>query len=103
MDITKNTLAMWLKATILQAYKSAGKSLPRTNNPHELRALATTMTLHQNVPVTQILKGCFWRSDSTFSNYYLRRLSMEDVQGLHKLGPLVAAQTVVNTHRSRRH
>jgi len=101
-DISKNTIALWIRATILEAYKSAGKPPPTSQRPHELRALAATMSLQHNIPVTQIVRGCYWASDTTFSSHYLRRLSVEDIQGVHRLGPLVAAQSVINATRTRK-
>ena len=103
-DISRNTVSMWIRSTILQAYKDAGLSPPQASNPHELRALAATMSLHCNTPVSDILTGCFWATDSVFATFYLRDVSTEDVEGFHHLGPVVAAQTLVNTtrHRHRR-
>jgi hypothetical protein len=100
-DISKNTVAFWLKGTILAAYRSVGRPPPSSHRPHEIRALAATMSLQHNIPVTQILKGCFWAAESTFSSHYLRNLSVLDVEGVHRLGPLIAAQSVINANRTR--
>ena len=101
-DITKNTVAFWIRSTILNAYKAEGKPPPSSQRPHELRALAATMAMHLNIPVTDIMRGCFWAGESTFSTYYLRDLSVEDVEGIKRLGPLVAAQSVINGPRPHR-
>jgi len=101
-DITKNTIAFWIRATILDAYKTSGKPPPSSQRPHELRALAATMAMHLNIPVMEIMKGCFWAGESTFSSYYLRDLSVEDVEGIKHLGPLVAAQSIINGPRPPR-
>ncbi|XP_041368515.1 uncharacterized protein LOC121382899 [Gigantopelta aegis] len=79
-----------------------GLPAPSASNTHELRALAATMSLHCNAPIQYIFTGCFWATDSIFANYYLRDASTEDVEGFHHLGPVVAAQTLVNTSRPRR-
>ena len=97
-DISKNTLALWLRSVIIKAYQDAGKPLPKATNPHEIRALSATMALHCNISMSNILQGCFWQSDSIFTNFYLRDVSVEDVRGFHQFGPLVVAQSVVNRH-----
>ncbi len=101
-DITKNTVSMWIRATILHAYEDDGLSPPRASNPHELRAMAATMSLHCNTALTDILTGCFWSTDTVFADHYLRDVSTEDVEGFHQLGPVVAAQTLINRRRPRR-
>ncbi|XP_041369757.1 LOW QUALITY PROTEIN: sacsin-like [Gigantopelta aegis] len=67
---------------------------PSASNPHELHALAATMSLHCNTLIQHILTGCFWATDSIFANYYLQDVSTEDVEGFHHLGPVVAVQTL---------
>ena len=92
-EITRNTLALWLRKTISFAYRQSG--VPQCGaNPHEIRAWAATVALHSNISVQRIIRGCFWKSDSVFANHYLRRLSASDVHGVSRLGPLVAAQNV---------
>ena len=100
-DITKNTVSMWIRSTILQAYRKEHLPAPAASNPHELRALAATMSLHCNTSLQHILSGCYWATDSVFATYYLRDVSTEDVEGFHHLGPVVAAQTLVNSSRPR--
>ncbi|XP_055957300.1 uncharacterized protein LOC130013001 [Patella vulgata] len=98
-DVKKNTLAFWLRATILAAYSSAGLPPPVSDRPHEIRAYAATLALHNNISVSDIMKGCFWSGDTTFANFYLRDLSDETLDGVHSLGPLVAAQQVLSGPR----
>jgi len=102
-DITKNTVAFWIRSTILDAYKANNRPPPSSQRPHELRALAATMAMHLNIPVLDIMRGCFWTGESTFSSYYLRDLSVEDIEGIKRLGPLVAAQSIINGPRPPRH
>ena len=98
-DVTRNTVSFWLRSTILRAYDKAGLPHPRAHNPHEIRALASTMALHSNKSVTAIMEGCFWRSSTVFSSHYLRNISVTDVEGLHSFGPLVVAQQVTKPDR----
>ncbi len=94
VDITRNSISMWIRAVINLAYRLAEVPVPGSN-PHEIRALAATFALHSNISVNRIVKGCFWSSDSIFANHYLRDVSDEDVEGIHRLGPLIAAQAVL--------
>lgn len=48
-EVTKNTMAFWPHATILQADQHAGLDPAQTHNPHEIRAFASTIVLHTNV------------------------------------------------------
>ena len=98
-EISRNTVALWLRSTILAAYEAKGLDPPTTNNPHEIRALASTMALHRNCSLASIMEGCFWRSTSVFASHYLRDLSVEDVEGLQSFGPLVVAQQLTNPRR----
>lgn len=91
-EVTRNTLSLWLRTVILAAYDAAGLPHPVASNPHEIRALASTMALHRNCSVPAIMEGCFWRSTTVFASHYLRDLAVEDVQGLQTFGPLVVAQ-----------
>ena len=50
-EISKNSISYWLKKTIMLAYTSKGLPPPTTNNPHEIRAVASTMALHSNISV----------------------------------------------------
>ncbi len=101
-EVSKNTLSLWLRTAILRAYTAAGLPAPSSSRPHEIRAVAASMALHANIAVADIVKGCFWAGDSTFANYYLRDVAVQDVQGLHSFGPLVLAQQLVNSQSRRR-
>ena len=98
-EISKNAIALWLRATILEAYEAAGLEPPSAHNPHEIRALASTMALHSNCSVSAIMEGCFWRSDTVFANHYLRDLAVEDVKGFHSFGPMVVAQQLTKPRK----
>ncbi|XP_071084229.1 uncharacterized protein [Haliotis cracherodii] len=98
-EVSRNTISLWLRAVILQAYSIANLDPPRTNNPHEIRALASTMALHSNCTIKTIMEGCFWRSDTVFASHYLRDVTLEDIEGVRSFGPLVVAQQVTNPRR----
>ena len=98
-EASRNAVAFWLRATILSAYQNKGLDPPSTNNPHEIRALASTMALHRNCSVSSIMEGCFWRSNTVFASHYLRDLSVTDVEGLRSFGPLVFAQQLTRPQK----
>ncbi len=96
-DIHKNTLSGWVRKLIKYVYRTAsGDVLPLANlSVHEVRAQAASLAFRGNVDMEDLLHACTWASQNTFTDFYLRDL--EVIQGdLRKLGPLVAAQTVVN-------
>ena len=98
-EASMNAVSFWLRAAILSAYQAKGLDPPSSNNPHEIRALSSTMALHRNVSVPEIMEGCFWRSNTVFASHYLRDLSVSDVEGLRSLGPLVVAQKLTKPSR----
>ena len=98
-EVNRNTVALWLRQVILSAYQEADIAPPSAHNPHEIRALASTMALHRNCSVPAIMEGCFWRSNTVFASHYLRDLAVEDVQGLQSFGPLVVAQQLTRPSR----
>ena len=98
-EVSRNTLALWLRSTILAAYDSEGLDHPVAHNPHEIRALASTMALHRNCSIPSIMEGCFWKSNTVFASHYLRDLAVADVEGLQSFGPLVVAQQLTRSQR----
>ena len=95
-DISAATISRWIKATIRFAYAEVS---PDDLNEfqvraHELRALSSSWAFFKHAPLEEVLSAAFWRSATTFSSFYLRSFSSE-VDDLHSLGPIVAAQRVV--------
>ena len=94
--VCKNTLASWVKAVILQAYKDAPLEV-RTSlkvSSHEIRALATSTAFYGNTSMDDILQAGRWANQSTFTGFYLRDVAA-DLEGIYRLGPILAAQTIV--------
>ena len=97
-EVSRNSVSYWLKKAILAAYAHKGLPPPATYNPHEIRAVASTMALHSNISIQTIMEGCFWTSNTVFASHYLRNVSVQDVKGSSSFGPLVVAQQL-STHR----
>ena len=96
-DITVNTVANWLKNVIKLAYQNAESDdlkLAKVT-AHEVRALAASTAFALNQSVQSINKACYWRGHSTFTNFYLRDLAMEQNYELHMPNVIAAATKVM--------
>ena len=91
-EISRTELSFWLRCVILKAYTAEKLSPPSAINLHETRAIASTMALHRNCSLSEIMQGCFWKSQSVFSSHYLRDLEVQDKFDTMTLGPMVFAQ-----------
>ena len=97
-DITVNTLANWIKNVIHLAYQNSNTqelTLARSN-AHEVRALASSTAFKQNPSVATINKACYWRGHSTFTNFYLRDVAMEENYELHMPNVIAASQKIIH-------
>ncbi len=83
--------------TIQAAYKQAESSPPSQKlagvTGHQVRAMATSWSAFSGASPAEVRNAAFWKGQNTFSSFYLRDLCVEE-EGLHSLGPLVAAQRV---------
>ena len=96
-DVSKNTIAYWLKTTIKSAYSSANRwdvSLHQVK-PHEIRALSTSLVFSRNLNIKEVMDAASWRGESTFARFYLRDATHRFMD-LKSLGPIVAAQSLVS-------
>ena len=83
-EITSNTIASWIKNVIRTAYSTTDEEkceLGRVS-AHEVRALAASVHFQRNLSLASLNQACYWRGHSTFTNYYLRDIT------LHKNGEL---------------
>jgi len=97
-DIAAPTISRWIVQVIRLAYSSTRDSSDLRHfhglQAHEVRALAASWSQYQGVALGEVLEAARWKNASTFSNFYLRDCSsLED--GMHQIGPIVAAQHVV--------
>ena len=95
-DICKNTISSWLKKTIVTAYKLADKDTCQLVGvkAHDVRAMASSWALQRNVSMDNILTACQWKNHSTFTQFYLKDLTVIQ-EDMLRLGPLVAAQQLL--------
>ena len=96
-DIRPATLS-WLKQTILFCYKQADQQaldLVKVK-AHDIRAFAASKAFYGGVSVDQIMQACHWKAHNTFTNFYLKDLTWSDNDKNMHLGPVVAAQQVLD-------
>ena len=95
-DIHKNTLSGWIRKLILYCYENASDTsltLAGTSS-HAIRGMSATLAFRGGVDLEALMQACSWKSDSTFTDFYLKDLTTVQ-ENLHKLGPLVVAQAIV--------
>ena len=92
-DISKATISSW----IILAYQKSDQEVQNVSQvkAHEVRALAASLAFKGGVALDEIMASCFLRSHSTFTNFYLKDLCWHNGDVM-KIGPVVAAQHVVN-------
>ena len=97
-DIRPATLSSWLKQTILLCYKQADQqALDLVQvKAHDIRAIAASKAFYGGVSVDQIMQACHWKAHNTFTNFYLKDLTWSDNDNNMYLGPVVAAQQVLD-------
>jgi hypothetical protein len=95
----KQIVAGWMKATIREVYSEIDENdIPLTSfslQVRELRAMATSLAFHQTYSLAQVMSAAQWRSQGTFAQFYYRDCPLSQ-DGLQSIGPVIAAQTVVN-------
>ena len=97
-DIRPVTLSSWLKQTILLCYKQADQqALDLVQvKAHDIRAFAASKAFYGGVSVDQIMQACHWKAHNTFTNFYLKDLTWSDNDNNLYLGPVVAAQQILD-------
>ena len=93
---TKNALAYLLKSTIIEAHKDVSTETGTVCKvkPHEMRAVATSLSFEHNLSIDSVLEAAQWRSNSVFASHYLKEISIQ-YENCRALGPVVSAGTVI--------
>ena len=100
-EISPNTISGWMKHTIEICYREQEKvdkslvPISGTIKAHQVRGVAATWAARGNVSLPQIMGSCFWRSQNTFTSYYLKD-TWKDVEDNYTIGSFVAAQSVIS-------
>jgi hypothetical protein len=96
-DVTKNALALWLRDLIMDAYKDAKLTPPLgTSRTHEIRKISTSLGFATNVSMVTLMKAAYWRSESTFTSYYLRDIRVTRRNETYGINRVVAASSVIS-------
>ena len=97
-ELTAIGLSNLFKNAIKQAYISASTELCKEFkiNLHQARLLSHSLGRAFNVPLETVLQNGHWAHHSTFTDFYLRSMSVF-VDDLYSLGPLVVSGQAVNT------
>ena len=103
-DIRPATLSSWLKQTVLLCYKQADQqALDLVQvKAHDIRAFMASKAFYGGVSVDQIMQAYHWKAHNTFTNFYLKDLTWSDNNNMY-LGPVVAAQQVLDPSRQHPH
>ena len=104
-DMRPTTLSSWLKQTILLCYKQADQqALDLVQvKAHDIRAFAASKAFYGGVSVDQIMQACHWKVHNTFTNFYLKDLTWSDNDNNMYLGPVVAAQQLLDPSPQNSH
>ena len=86
--MSKNGISYLLRELIVQSGASSQSGqVPRARS---IRGIATSSSFFRNWSLRSVLEAASWRSNTVFTSFYLRDLSFHS-DGVHSLGPLVAA------------
>ena len=97
-EIAPQTISRWLTNAIIWAYEATEGDKEQLTlhrvKAHDVRAMAASVALHRAASLEDILAAACWANHTTFTSFYLRDLSLQS-QDLHRLGPIVASQQVL--------
>ena len=94
--VTATTISTWIKTVIREAYGSLGNADLKLagRSAHEVRALAASWAEFNNVPLSEILNQCNWKSATLFSSCYYRDMS-SITEAMSAVGTVVSAGRVI--------
>lgn len=97
-DISVGTIARWLVELVKFAYHKTRTPVEQTIKAHEIRAISTSLALVRGVSVDRIMAAAYWRSENTFTSFYLRHYSTLRADGTCGIDRLVVAQTATSAN-----
>jgi len=95
-DIHKNTISGWIRKLITYCYQNASEDTLQLagTSTHAIRGMAASLAFRGGADLEEVLRACSWQSQTTFTDFYLKDVSV--VQGdMSRLGPLAVAQHIV--------
>ena len=96
-DITKQSIANWVRHTIKLCYALVGENSQNLGRAsvHEIRAISSSIKFERNLSIASIIKSCVWKNHHTFTKYYLRNVAVLSEQ-LYQFPPLYVSQDTIN-------
>ena len=93
---SKNGISYLIKLLIKEAHRVLQPEfLPILKvKPHEVRAVATSVSFEKNMSLDQVMETAQWRCHSVFASHYLKDVSL-NYEECRTLGPFVAAGAVI--------
>ena len=73
-----HSIAYWIREAIREGYFHAQtQDVPSLNRvtAHEVRAVSTSLAVHKHIPIKEVMKKGFWKTDTCFTSYYLKDLA----------------------------
>ena len=67
---------------------------------HSVRSVASSWAVMGGASVNQVMNACSWRSENTFSTFYLQEAAWEHDKTF-SIGPFIAAQAEVDPKKSK--
>lgn len=96
-DIVRNTISGWIRKLILYVYKNADEAhVLSGTQTHAIRGMAASLAYRGGTDMEELMRACHWTSETTFTNFYLKDISVIR-DNLSELGPLSVAQAVVRS------
>ena len=82
---------------ILEYYTNSPTPLLETHKVkvQQVRCMAASLAFHRQASMEQILRADTWRCHNTFTDLYLKDLSLYSAD-LIQLGPVVAAESILH-------
>ena len=96
-NIVPSTISKWIRERFLECYTKFHTPLLESHKvkAHQVRAMAALLTFHRQASMEQILRACTWRCHNTFTDFYLKDLSLCSGD-LIQLRPVVAAESILH-------
>ena len=91
-DISPAHISIWIKKLVQDAHEHAGVEHLRLakESSHDVRKFLASWAAFKG----EIMQAAYWKSQTTFTSFYLKAM-VTQAEGLFALGPIVAAQTVI--------
>ena len=73
-DISPATISSWIKQSVILCYELSDQEAQTLHQvkAHDVRAFAASKAFQSGVSLEQILSACHWKSQNTFTQFYLK-------------------------------